>query len=160
MTSARFTVFPGVPAGYAGFTDHHAMRSELHGVLSALTVHAQCALVAFGAAFVGALLERRDVEPRTLHADGCDETTAQWIQALECLQHAGTDNAAPSTANLHGALLESCRHLREEGPIRGDYWASEKPRSAEASDDPDAAMRAQWLHSAETLGPAAAARMT
>lgn len=157
--TARFTHAPGAPAGYSGFTDHHAMRSDLNALLLPLSTRAQCELVGFGLGLARALVARCDGQPRTLSLAGADAATTQLIGVLQHLQDTGTDNASPSTRNLRDALQDAFATLRDHGPVRTGYW-DQAAHAAPADEAPlDRAGRAGVLQDAEARGAAVAARM-
>lgn len=142
--TARFDVHPGRPEGYAGFTDHHAMRATLNGDLIARSPEAQFALVGLGVGLLDDLLPRlRDrTMPTTVAFGDIPDSGAAAVRWLGVMQATGTDTAAPSTLNLHAALQESSVQLCTTGPIMSGYWAGESEADERGGDMPPEVMQA------------------
>lgn len=129
-----FTYYPGIASGYSGFTDYHAMHSDLNDWLLKEQDDLQYWLAGFGSGFVQAVTRFcREAEPtgstRHLIIDSGDAKIIMSIDWLQRLQLSGVDNGPPSTMNLLHALDGMCRKLEEDGPIRKEYW----PRPGEVS---------------------------
>ncbi len=142
--TARFHVHPGRLEGYAGFTDHHAMRATLNGDLIVRSPEAQFALVGLGVGLLDDLLPRlRDrTVPTTVAFGDIPASGAAAVRWLGVMQATGTDTAVPSTLNLHAALQEAAVQLCTTGPIMSGYWAGESETEERGGDMPPEVMQA------------------
>lgn len=118
-----FRYYPGKPQGYAGYTDHVAMNCELNDSLIGMPPADQFRLAGFGIGFVEELLKRTQGKGEAIfHVETASGEEAQYIGWLSRMQEKGTDNAAPSTANLASALRSLTSHMRDNGAITVKYW--------------------------------------
>lgn len=127
LERCSFTYYPDIATGYSGFTDYHAMRSDLNNFLLKEDDAMQYWLVGFGSGFIQAVLQRSDerdsrgLEHRVT-IESADLKIIESVRWLQRLQRSGIDNSSPSTLNLHNSLEEFCRRIVSDGPIRKDYW--------------------------------------
>jgi hypothetical protein len=151
----RFTYYPEISLGYAGFTDHHAMRCDLNNWLLKEPDDMQYWLAGFGTGFVEAVArfcrDAGDTEStRHLIFSSEDAKAITAIGWLQRLQLSGVDNGPPSTANLLSALHGMCQALEDDGPIRTEYWPKQNETALLASDS--RASRAEKIHQARQRG--------
>lgn len=128
-----FTFFPGMTAGYAGYTDYNMMRARLNDDLLLRPPEDQFALLGFGIGFLDTLKARITAEDIIIVR--CDEVStseAQFVGWLAFIQEVGTDNDGPSTKNLHGAIQEYATQVYDRGPIMMDYWRKVHDRLEES----------------------------
>lgn len=161
VRSAVFTYHPGIASGYAGYTDHHAIRNDLNDWLLVLSDERQTWLVGFGYGLVHKIVERykdAGAANQNLHlfVSSRDKDITDAVDWLNRLQLSGTDNAPPSTLNLLGALEDVHARMARRGPIRAKYWsavrhAQEEQIESQTSDViPDACLGA--LNAAKARG--------
>jgi hypothetical protein len=127
LSECYFTYYPGAPRGYAGYTDHHAIRCDLNDWLLKETIDNQLWLAGFGAGFVTAAMryceEYGRIELMTeLRVKTSEKKITESIDWIQRLQLSGVDNADPSTENLLNALNSICISLGSEGPVHRKYW--------------------------------------
>lgn len=151
----RFTYCPEISTGYAGFTDHHAMRCDLNNWLLKEPDDMQYWLAGFGAGFVETAARFcRDAgdskSTRHLIVNSEDAKAIMSIGWLQRLQLSGVDNGPPSTANLLSALHGICQTLEDDGPIRTEYWSKQNEAALPAPDS--RALRAEMIHKARQRG--------
>jgi hypothetical protein len=122
-----FTYYPGASTGYSGFTDHHAMRSDLNNWLRNEADDIQYWLAGFGAGFVQAAMrsckekDSADLVYRlTINSD--DPKVIKSVDWLQRLQLSGVDTGSPSTMNLYSSLEDVCQEMGRKGSIRQGYW--------------------------------------
>jgi hypothetical protein len=128
LSECYFTYYPGAPRGYAGYTDHHAIRCDLNDWLLKETIDNQLWLAGFGAGFVTAAMryceEYGRIELMTeLRVKTSEKKITESIDWTQRLQLSGVDNAGPSTENLLSALDSMCVDLKSQGPVRREYWS-------------------------------------
>jgi hypothetical protein len=121
-----FRYYPGAPKGYAGYTDHVAMKHTLNAALLDLPPDLQFPLIGFARGFLVGILARagegeegRQLLFRTAFPSDEDRKRLEWIAHM---QESGTDNAGPSTHNMSDALYSVVQDLRSTGPYRHGYW--------------------------------------
>lgn len=119
--SDSFEIFPGRPEGYAGYTDYTAMSVDVNDDLATRQPAQQFALLGFGNGFLQGVPNRLpDVEGscrthfRVIDASQQYRESIGW---LTYLQRSGTDNAAPSTENLHSVIQSVASAVCSKGPI-------------------------------------------
>lgn len=120
-----FEVFPGRPEGYVGYTDYTAMSVDVNNDLAARKPAEQYALLGFGNGFLQGVRDRlADVGEGRIYFRVIDASTPcqESIGWLAYLQRSGTDNAGPSTENLHSVIQSVSKSVGSEGPITMDFW--------------------------------------
>ncbi len=122
-----FTYYPGVSTGYSGFTDHHAMRSDLNNWLRKEADDMQYWLAGFGAGFVQAVMrsckEKDNIDLiHRLMINSDDPMVIKSVDWVQRLQLSGVDTGSPSTMNLYSSLEDVCQKMERQGSIRHEYW--------------------------------------
>ena len=124
--SDSFEVFPGRPEGYVGYTDYTAMSVDINDDLAARQPTEQYALLGFGNGFLKEIRNRlADCEDqgrthfRVIDAAQKYKESIGW---LAYLQRSGTDNAGPSTENLHSVIQSLSKDIGSKGPITMKFW--------------------------------------
>lgn len=119
--SDSFEVFPGRPKGYAGYTDATAMTVDINDDLAARQPTEQYALLGFGNGFLKEIRGRlSDCEDQGLTHFRVIDVAQEHKEAigwLAYLQRSGTDNAGPSTENLHSVIQAFSTDMSSKGPI-------------------------------------------
>ena len=121
-----FEVFPGRPEGYVGYTDYTAMSVDVNDDLATRQPAQQYALLGFGNGFLQGVRSRLpDVEGsyRThFRIIDASQKYKEMIGWLTYLQRSGTDNAGPSTENLHSVIQSVASAVGSKGPITMKFW--------------------------------------
>lgn len=151
----RFTYYPEIAIGYAGFTDYHAMHCDLNNWLLKEQEDLQYWLAGFGAGFVQVATRFcRDMgdtdSARYLTVNSEDQKVIMSIGWLQKLQLSGIDNGPPSTVNLLHALDGMCQKLEEDGPIRKEYWSKQNETTPPIMNRRE--LRAEKIHGARQRG--------
>lgn len=123
--SDSFEFFPGRSEGYVGYTEYTAMAVEVNDDLAARKPAEQYALLGFGNGFLKGIRDRLgDREDKRIHFRVIDASLPckESIGWLNYLQQSGTDNAGPSTENLHSAIQSVSKDIRSKGPIIMGFW--------------------------------------
>jgi hypothetical protein len=124
--SENLDIFPGRPEGYAGYTDYTAMSVDVNDDLSARQPIEQYTLLGFGNGFLTGVRGRLAagqgdgrISFRVINASQKDKESIGW---LSYLQRSGTDNAGPSTENLHSVVEAISADINSKGPITLKFW--------------------------------------
>jgi hypothetical protein len=133
--SDSFEIFPGRPEGYAGYTDYTAMSVDVNDDLLERQPVEQYALLGFGNGFLEGLRKRLgDGENHRriiFHVDGASERQRELIGWLAYLHRSGTDNAGPSTENLHSVIGSVSKDIGSKGPITMKFWDKVQSKKSE-----------------------------
>lgn len=136
--SDSFEVFPGRPEGYVGYTDYTAMSVDVNDDLAARQPTEQYALLGFGNGFLKGIRNRlADGEDhgrihfRLIDASRKYKESIGW---LAYLQRSGTDNAGPSTENLHSVIQSVSADIGSKGPITMKFWDKVHNKQSESLD--------------------------
>ena len=145
-----FEVFPGRPEGYVGYTDYTAMSVDVNDDLAARKPSEQYALLGFGNGFLQSIRDRLvDVGDRRVQFHVIDASTKcqEMIGWLAYLQRSGTDNAGPSTENLHSVIQSVSKSVGSEGPITMTFWNKVHSKQSESLDTSGTslAMLDEWV---------------
>lgn len=122
-----FAFHPGHPEGYAGYTDRTAMNVAVNDDLAAREAEEQFAMLGFACGFLdaiegkvaGAAQPPGRIVFRFPAAERHDRQLLGW---LAWLQLSGTDNAGPSTANLHSVIRSTSAQVCADGPLTMNFW--------------------------------------
>jgi hypothetical protein len=138
VASDRFEIFPGRPEGYAGYTDYTIMSVYVNDDLAARQPTEQYALLGFGNGFLEGLRSkpaRVDDQRRTqFHVVDASQKYKEHLGWLAYLQTSGTDNAGPSTENLHSVVRFVSEDIRSMGPRTMNYWDKVHNKKSESLD--------------------------
>lgn len=121
-----FHYYPGEPAGYAGFTDYHAMLQTITDDLVAREFDWQFKTVGLAAGFLSAIsakTEDSENVQRTFRVTDVSMDDAEAIRWMGIMQREGTDNASPATSNLKSMMLRVASDMSTAGPCRVKYWS-------------------------------------
>lgn len=136
--SDTFEVFPGRPEGYVGYTDYVAMSFDVNDDLAERQPAEQYALLGFGNGFLEGIRNRLDdgddegrVRYRVMDASQKCKGALGW---LAYLQRSGTDNAGPSTENLHSVIQSVSTAIGSKGPITMEFWDKSHNNKTESLD--------------------------
>lgn len=135
--SDSFEFFPGRPEGYVGYTDYTAMSVDVNDDLAARRPAEQYALLGFGNGFLQSIRDRivdvgdRRVDFRVINASAPCQESIGW---LAYLQRSGTDNAGPSTENLHSVIQSVSKDVGSKGPITMTFWNKVHNKQSESPD--------------------------
>lgn len=148
--SDSFEFFPGRPEGYVGYTDYTAMSVDVNDDLAARRPAEQYALLGFGNGFLQSIRDRivdvgdRRVNFRVINASAPCQESIGW---LAYLQRSGTDNAGPSTENLHSVIQSVSKDVGSEGPITMTFWNKVHNKQSESLDTSGTslAMLDEWM---------------
>jgi hypothetical protein len=120
-----FYYCPNEPKGYAEFTDYHAMMQAITDSIVSRDTDWQFEVLGFAKGFLSKVLARTgDLDNarhvfRVFDATQEDEEAIGWMALM---QTEGTDNASPSTTNLHSAVQRVASEISTTGPCRIKYW--------------------------------------
>jgi hypothetical protein len=138
VASDSFEIFPGRPEGYVGYTDYTAMSVDVNDDLATRQPAQQYALLGFGNGFLQGVRSRLpDVEGscRThFHIIDGSQQYKELIGWLTYLQRSGTDNAGPSTENLHSVIQSVASAVGAKGPITMKFWDKVHKKQSESLD--------------------------
>lgn len=114
------------------------MRCDLNDWLLEEPDERQYWLVGFGVGFTEAVMTLcrgycNDQASCTVKISGASGDIRASIDWLGRLQVSGTDNAGPSTGNLHDALQAAYQHMSTAGPVKSKYWNEGRNDAAAAS---------------------------
>lgn len=152
VATDRFEVFSDRPEGYVGYTDYTAMSVDVNDDLVAREPREQYALLGFGNGFLTGIRSklvdgesRGQVRFHVVNASSKDKEAIGW---LAYLQQSGTDNAGPSTENLHSVIQAYSNRIVSNGPTVVKFWDNAPRNQNESPDDSDVSseLPEEWTH--------------
>lgn len=122
-----FAFHPGHPEGYAGYTDRTAMNVAVNDDLAAREAEEQFAMLGFACGFLDAIEGEvagaaRPCGRIVFRFPAAERRDRQLLGWLAWLQRSGTDNAGPSTENLHSVIRATSAQVCADGPLTMNFW--------------------------------------
>lgn len=122
-----FAFHPGHPEGYAGYTDRTAMNVDVNDDLAAREPDDQFAMLGFACGFLDGIEEKVAGAARpsgriVFRFPAAERHDRELLGWLGYLQLSGTDNAGPSTANLHSVIRATSAQVCADGPLMMNFW--------------------------------------